>query len=145
MKYVTLYGKNNHLRTLLCYICVHSIQYGVWDTGCPKKKAEQLIFSTLRAKNVGFADNQRNLKMTIFKNGHRIKIEPNLMILVSFSSVEAALSKDATKHNTFSSQDTENTPFRFLWDTWYSGLEAELHTIDLTSLLVTTITLQFCA
>ena len=34
------------------------------------------------------------------------------MILV-FSSAEDALSNDVNKHNTFSSQGTENPPFRF--------------------------------
>ena len=55
------------------------------------------------------------------KNGHSIKItQPNLMILVSFSSADDTLSNDIKKHNTFSSQSTENPPFRFLWDTRYS-------------------------
>ena len=33
--------------------------------------------------------------------------------MVSFSSAENALSNDVKKHNTFSSQGTENPPFRF--------------------------------
>ena len=54
--------------------------------------------------------------MTISKNGHRIKIiQPNLMILVSFSSAEEVLSNDVKIYHTFSSQGTENPPFRFFW------------------------------
>ena len=53
-----------------------------------------------------------------------IKItQPNLMILVSFSSAEDALSNDI-KYNTFSSQGTENPPFRTIplfWDTQYNN------------------------
>ena len=56
----------------------------------------------------------------ISKIGHRFKItEPNIMILVSFSSAEDALSIDVRKYNTFSSQGTENPPFRFFLDTQY--------------------------
>ena len=43
------------------------------------------------------------------------------MILVSFSSAEDALSNNVNKYNTFSSQGTENPPFRFLGDTRYNG------------------------
>ena len=50
----------------------------------------------------------------ISRNRHRIKItQPNLLMMVSFSSAENALSNDVKKHNTFSSQGTENPPFRF--------------------------------
>ena len=60
----------------------------------------------------------------ISRNGHRIKItQPNLMILVSFSSAEDALSNDVIICNTFSSQCTKNPPFRFFWDTRYKVLE----------------------
>ena len=56
----------------------------------------------------------------ISRNGHRIKItQPKLMILVSFSSAEYAWSYDMKKHYTFSSQGTENPPFRFFLDTRY--------------------------
>ena len=59
-------------------------------------------------------------KWTYFKNGHRIKItQPNWMIKASFSSAEDAPSNDVKKYNTFSSQCTENPPFRFFWDTRY--------------------------
>ena len=53
--------------------------------------------------------------MTVFsRNGHRIKItQPNLMILVSFSSGEDALSNDVKIYHTFSSQGTENPAFHF--------------------------------
>ena len=43
------------------------------------------------------------------------------MILVSFSSAEDALSNDVKKYDIFSSQGTENPPFRFFWDTRYSS------------------------
>ena len=42
------------------------------------------------------------------------------MILVSFSSAEDVWSNDVNKYNTFSSQGTENSPFRFFWDTRYN-------------------------
>ena len=41
------------------------------------------------------------------------------MILVSFSSAEDVWSNDVNRYNTFSSQGTENPPFRFFWDTRY--------------------------
>ena len=67
---------------------------------------------------------RENLKMTvIFKKwAYRIKInQPNLMILVSFSSGENALSNDVKIYHTFSSQGTENPPFPFFWgDTRYT-------------------------
>ena len=45
---------------------------------------------------------------------HRFKItQPNVMILESFSSAEDALSNNVYRYNTFSSQGTENPPFRF--------------------------------
>ena len=59
----------------------------------------------------------------ISRNGHRIKTtQPNLMILVSFSSAENVWSNDVNKYNTFSSQGTENPPFCFFWDTRYTWL-----------------------
>ena len=58
----------------------------------------------------------------ISRNGHRTRIiQPNLMILVSFSSTEDALSImmffKKYIYTFFSSQGTENPPFRFFWDT----------------------------
>ena len=41
------------------------------------------------------------------------------MILVSFSSAEDVWYNDINRYNTFSSQGTENPPFRFFWDTRY--------------------------
>ena len=56
----------------------------------------------------------------VSRNGHKIKIaQPNSMILVSFSFAEDALFNDVSKYDTFSSQSTENQPFRFVWDTLY--------------------------
>ena len=51
----------------------------------------------------------------ISRNGHRINItQPNLMILVSFSSAEDVFSNDVKTYKTFSSQGTKKPPFRFL-------------------------------
>ena len=48
------------------------------------------------------------------RSGHRFKItQPNLMIWVSFSSADDALSNDVKKYDIFSSQGTENPPFHF--------------------------------
>ena len=66
----------------------------------------------IRRKNPAKFENDR-----ISRNGHRIKItQPNWMIKASFSSAEDAPSNDVKIYNTFSSQCTENPPFRFLWD-----------------------------
>ena len=46
------------------------------------------------------------------------------MILVSFSSAEDVWSNDVNKYNTFSSQGTENPPFRFFWDTRYKSVSS---------------------
>ena len=70
----------------------------------------------IRRKNPTKFENDR-----IWRNGHRIKItQPNWMIKASFSSSEDAPSNDVKIYNTFSSQCTENPPFRFFWDTRYS-------------------------
>ena len=69
----------------------------------------------IRRKNPTKFENDR-----ISRNGHRIKItQPNWMIKASFSSAEDAPSNDVKIYNTFSSQCTENPPFRFFWDTRY--------------------------
>ena len=71
--------------------------------------------SLIGRKNQAKFDNDR-----ISRNGHRIKTtQPNLMILVSFSSAEDVWSNDVNRYNTFSSQCTENAPFHFFWDTRY--------------------------
>ena len=58
----------------------------------------------------------------ISRNEHRIKLtQPNSIILVSFSSAEDALTNDVNKYDTVSSQGTENLPFHFLEDTWYTS------------------------
>ena len=57
----------------------------------------------------------------ISRNVHRFKItQPNLTILVSFSSAEDVLSNDVKKYDIFGLQGTENPPFRFFWDTRYT-------------------------
>ena len=94
--------------------------------GVPEK-AERRIFSTLRSESatvqwdsakhdmkghsrhnsslIGRKNQAKVENDCVLRNGHRIKItQPNSMIFVSFSSVEDAL---------FSSQSTENRPFRF--------------------------------
>ena len=72
-------------------------------------------FSLIGRKNQAKFDNDR-----ISRNGHRIKTtQPNIMILVSFSSAKDVWSNDVNRYNTFSSQCTENPPFRFFWDTRY--------------------------
>ena len=65
--------------------------------------------SLIRRKNPAKFENN-----CISRNGRRIKsTEPNLMILVSFSSAEDALSNDVKKYTTFRMQGTENPPFHF--------------------------------
>ena len=60
---------------------------------------------------------------SVSRNGHKIKItQPNSMILVSFYSAEDALFNDVKQYDTFSSQSTENQPFRFFLDTRYTLL-----------------------
>ena len=54
----------------------------------------------------------------VSRNGHKIKIQPNSMILVSFSSAEDSLFNDV-KNDSFSLQSTENQPLRFLGETRY--------------------------
>ena len=54
------------------------------------------------------------------RNWHKIRItQPNLMIEVSFFSAKDALSNGMKVYIIFSSQCTENPPFRFFWDTRY--------------------------
>ena len=67
----------------------------------------------------------------VLRNGHRIKItQPNSKILVSFSSVEDTLFSDVKKLDTFSSQGTENPPFRFFWNTRYSAFPIMIKALD---------------
>ena len=69
--------------------------------------------SLMRRKNPAKFEND-----CISRNGRRIKsTEPNLMILVSFSSAEDALSNDVKKYTTFRMQGTENPPFRVFFGT----------------------------
>ena len=85
--------------------------YTIHRTECLSRQNPSLI----RRKNPAKFEND-----CISRNGCRIKsTEPNLMILVSFSSAEDALSNDVKKYTTFRMQGTENPPFRFFWDTRY--------------------------
>ena len=78
--------------------------YTIHRTECLSRQNPSLI----RRKNPAKFEND-----CIYRNGRRIKsTEPNLMILVSFSSAEDALSSDVKKYTTFRMQDTENPPFR---------------------------------
>ena len=93
-----------------CFFCCHG-----W-TGFAKHHMEGLSqhnSSLIGRKNPGKFEND-----CISRNGDRIKItQPNLMILVSFSSAEDALSNDVKIYYTFSSQGTENPPFGFFGGT----------------------------
>ena len=57
------------------------------------------------------------------------------MIKASFSSVEDAPSNDIKIYNTFSSQCTENPPFRFFWDTRYKDTIHQPGEISLPEIL----------
>ena len=79
--------------------------YTIHRTECLSRQNPSLI----RRKNPAKFEND-----CISRNGRRIKsTEPNLMILVSFSSAENVLSNDVKKYITFRMQATENLPFRF--------------------------------
>ena len=81
--------------------------YTIHRTECLSRQNPSLIH--VRRKNPAKFEND-----CISRNGRRIKsTEPNLMILVSFSSAEDALSNDVKKYTTFRMQGTENPPFRF--------------------------------
>ena len=82
--------------------------YTIHRTECLSRQNPSLI----RRKNPAKFENDCN--------GRRIKsTEPNLMIVVSFSSAKDALSNDVKKYTTFRMQGTENPPFRFFGDTRY--------------------------
>ena len=73
-------------------------------------------FSLIGRKQRAKFENDR-----ILRNGHTIKIaQPNVILLVLFSSAEDVWSNDVNKYNTFRSQGTETPPFRFFWDTRYT-------------------------
>ena len=81
------------------------------------------LMEALSRHNSSFIGRKNQAKFfndCISRSGHRFKItQPNLMILVSFSFVEDALSNDVKKYEIFSSQGTENPPFHFWGDTRY--------------------------
>ena len=71
-------------------------------------------FSRHNSSLIGRKNQAKFQNDCIARSGHRFKItQPNLMILVAFSSAEDALSNNVNKYNTFSSQGTENPLFRF--------------------------------
>ena len=77
-------------------------------------------FSQHNSSIIGRKNQAKFENYCISRNGHRIIItQPNLMILVSFSSAEDALSNDVKIFKKISSQGTENRPFRLFWDTRY--------------------------
>ena len=113
--------------------------YTIHRTECLSRQNPSLI----RRKNPAKSEND-----CISRNERRIKsTEPNLMILVSFSSAEDALSNDVKKYITFRMQGTENPPFRFFWDTRYSpaqnnrGCAIQMHI--LVHILVCALTAAF--
>ena len=60
------------------------------------------------------------------KSVHRLKsTQPNLTILVLFSSAEDVLSNDVKKYEIFGLQGTENLPFCFFGDTRHSEQKDE--------------------
>ena len=86
--------------SILCLVEAHlwiRVSFVAMDHGLPQNTIWKVCPDTIIRSSV--AKLQRNLKMTVFQeNGHRIKItQPNLMILVSFSSAEDALSNDVKK------------------------------------------------
>ena len=85
----------------------------------PKRRMED--FSRQNSSLIGHKNQAKFENDRIARSGHRFKItQPNLMILVSFSSAEDALSNNLNKYKFFSSQGTEHPPFRFFWDTRYT-------------------------
>ena len=73
-------------------------------------------FSRHKASLIGRKNQATFENDCISRSGHRFEItQPNLMILVSLSSAEDALSSDVQKFEIFSSQSTENPPFRFFF------------------------------
>ena len=59
------------------------------------------VFSRHNSLLIGHKNQAKFENDCISRNGHRFKItQPNLMILVSFSSAENALSIDVKKYNT---------------------------------------------
>ena len=96
----------------------------------------------IRRKNPAKFENDR-----ISRNGHRIKItQPNWMIKASFSSAEDAPSNNIKIYNTFSSQCTENPPFRFFWDTRYSNafIIRKQHKCSFASIIILIISMFRC-
>ena len=76
-----------------CFFCCHG-SMGFHKT--PYRRFVPTQFSLIGRKNSAKFEND-----SISKNRHWIKMtQPNLMILVSFSSAEDALSNDVNKHNT---------------------------------------------
>ena len=102
-----------------CFFCCHS----------PKRRMED--FPRQNSSLIGLKTQAKFENDCITRSGYRFKItQPNLMMLVSFSSAEDALSNNVNKYNTFSSQGTENPPFRFLWDTRYNHSSVKVVNIN---------------
>ena len=93
--------------------------------GLPQKTIWQVCPDTILRSSVAGRKNPAKFENDcISRNGHRIKFtQPNLMILVSFSSTENLMMYK--KHNTFSSQGTENPPFRFFGTPGISSVESQ--------------------
>ena len=90
-----------------CFFCYHG------SMGFPKTPYRRL-FPRHNYTLIGRKYQAKFENDCISRSGHRFKItQPNLMILVSFSSAEDALSNDVKQFDIFSSQSTENPPFCF--------------------------------
>ena len=114
--HVVFWGSPIDLHTTVCnsmespLIRVNKRNTAQWDSAKHDMKGHSRHNSSL----IGRKNQAKFENDCVFKKGHRIKItQPNSMILVSFSSVEDALFSDVKKRDTFSSQGTENPPFRF--------------------------------
>ena len=89
-------------------------------------------FSLHNSSLVGHKNQAKFENDCISRTGQRIKItQPNLMILVSFSSGEYALSNDVQIYHTFSLQGTENPQFHFFWDTRYRHSSTSLQRVGI--------------
>ena len=98
--------------TIRCFVEAHWSVFLLLPriNGLPQTpKTYGSLVPTLGRKNQAKFEND-----CISRSGHRFKItQPNLMILVSFSSVEDALSNDVNKYDILSSQGIKNPLFCF--------------------------------
>ena len=93
------------------------ISFVATDQWASPKHLNMESFSRHKASLIGCRNRAKFENDCISRSGHRFKItQTNLMILVSLSFAEDALSNDAKKEEEiFSSQGTENLPFLIFW------------------------------